>query len=148
VIDDREENVDKMIMGDDGTGAGIRIPAMLIGKSSGKILKDFAVTSDTEATLMAEFSMANPHNYSEVEMWYSSNNVEALDFIKEFDKYRHELGSYMYFKPKVVTYTCPGCDKETLENECFGAGKYCAYNHNKGKDNYALGKDIILEDLR
>ena len=47
MIDDREEDVGKMIMGDDGTGAGIRIPAMLIGKSSGKILKDFAVTSDT-----------------------------------------------------------------------------------------------------
>lgn len=28
-------------MSDDGTGTGIRIPAMLIGKKDGKILKDF-----------------------------------------------------------------------------------------------------------
>jgi hypothetical protein len=47
-------------MGDDGTGTGIRIPAMLIGKESGKILKDFAVTSDSKSTLSAEFTLANP----------------------------------------------------------------------------------------
>lgn len=89
VIDDRDEDITNIIMGDDGTGTGIRIPAMLIGKSSGKILKDFAVTSDSQATLSAEFTLANPNNYSEVELWYSSNNVLALDFIKEFDKYNH-----------------------------------------------------------
>ena len=87
VIDDRDENITNVIMGDDGTGTGIRIPSMLIGKDSGKILKDFAVTSDSQATLSAEFTLANPNNFSDVELWYSSNNVLALDFIKEFDKY-------------------------------------------------------------
>ena len=47
VIDDRDEDISNVIMGDDGTGTGIRIPAMLIGKTSGKILKDFTVTSDS-----------------------------------------------------------------------------------------------------
>lgn len=89
VVDDRDEDITNVIMGDDGTGMGIRIPSMLIGKDTGKILKDFAVTSDSKATLSAEFSLENPHNYSDVELWYSSNNVLALDFIKEFDKYRH-----------------------------------------------------------
>ena len=87
VIDDRQEDIKNVIMGDDGTGTGIRIPSMLIGKDSGKVLKDFAVTSDSKATLSAEFVLANPNNYAEVELWYSSNNVLALDFIKEFDKY-------------------------------------------------------------
>ena len=45
VIDDRTENIINVIMGDDGTGTGIRIPAMLIGKDSGNILKDFAIVS-------------------------------------------------------------------------------------------------------
>lgn len=89
VIDDREENISNVIMGDDGTGMGIRIPSMLIGKDSGKILKDFAVMSDSKATLSAEFSIKNEHDYSMMEFWYSSNNVLALDFLKEFDDYRH-----------------------------------------------------------
>ena len=35
IIDDREEKVKRIIMSDDGTGAGIRIPSLLIGKESG-----------------------------------------------------------------------------------------------------------------
>ena len=42
VIDNKVENVTNVIMGDDGTGVGIRIPSMLIGKTDGEILKDFA----------------------------------------------------------------------------------------------------------
>ena len=45
VFDDRVENITNVIMGDDGTGTGIRIPSMLIGKDSGKILKEFAIVS-------------------------------------------------------------------------------------------------------
>lgn len=41
IIDDSEEDVDNIIMSDDGTGGGIRIPAMLIGKTDGKKLIDF-----------------------------------------------------------------------------------------------------------
>lgn len=147
VIDDREENITNVIMGDDGTGTGIRIPAMLIGKESGKILKDFAVKSDSAATLSAEFILANPHNYSEVELWYSSNNVLALDFIKEFDRYQHPLNGYINFTPRFVTWGCPACATDFKKDECFGNGKYCAPNHSKDSQ-YVLGKNIILEDLR
>ena len=43
VIIDDNNNVDisKVIMSDDGTGTGIRIPSMLISQKDGKILKDF-----------------------------------------------------------------------------------------------------------
>ena len=35
VIDNRNEFVDEILMSDDGTGGGIRIPSMLIGKKDG-----------------------------------------------------------------------------------------------------------------
>ena len=35
VIDNRNELVDEILMSDDGTGGGIRIPSMLIGKKDG-----------------------------------------------------------------------------------------------------------------
>lgn len=41
IIDNTEEDVRDIIMSDDRTGAGIRIPSMLISKKDGKILKDF-----------------------------------------------------------------------------------------------------------
>lgn len=54
VIDNKVENVTNVIMGDDGTGIGIRIPSMLIGKTDGQILKDFSAQG---ATLSAEFNV-------------------------------------------------------------------------------------------
>ena len=35
VFDDRPERVDEVLMSDDGTGGGIRIPSMLINKKEG-----------------------------------------------------------------------------------------------------------------
>lgn len=35
IYDNRDENVDHVIMSDDGTGGGLRIPSMLITKTEG-----------------------------------------------------------------------------------------------------------------
>jgi hypothetical protein len=45
IIDDSGKNdIKNIIMSDDGTGTGIRIPAMLISKEDGEILKNFLTT--------------------------------------------------------------------------------------------------------
>ena len=38
IIDDKEEDIEMVNMADDGAGAGIRIPSMLISKSDGQKL--------------------------------------------------------------------------------------------------------------
>lgn len=88
VMDNRFENITNVVMGDDGTGTGIRIPSMIIGKDDGAILKQQVLSGGT-GTLSAEFNMPDIDEKVHVELWFSSNNVLALDFIKEFDKYRH-----------------------------------------------------------
>jgi hypothetical protein len=130
VIDDRVENITDVIMGDDGTGTGIRIPSMLIGRDSGKKLKSFAIESKHLATLSAEFVMQAPDNTVEMELWYSSDNVLALDFLKDFDKHMYRLQSYLNFVPRFVTWACPMCTDDFKKSECFGDGKYCAPNTN------------------
>ena len=35
IVDNRAEMIDEILMSDDGTGGGIRIPSMLIGKNDG-----------------------------------------------------------------------------------------------------------------
>ena len=54
VVDDKYENVTNVIMGDNGTGFGIRIPSMLIGKSEGQKLIDFT-REGKQATVNVEF---------------------------------------------------------------------------------------------
>ena len=41
IYDDKEEDIENVIMSDDGTGGGIRIPSMLITRTDGKKLIDF-----------------------------------------------------------------------------------------------------------
>ena len=74
VVDNNLENVKNVIMGDDGTGTGIRIPSMLIGKEEGQILIDQALKNESPVTLSAEFVMEHPDDTVEMEFWYSSAN--------------------------------------------------------------------------
>lgn len=41
LIDNSDEEIENIVMSDDGTGGGIRIPSMLIGKAEGKKLIDW-----------------------------------------------------------------------------------------------------------
>jgi hypothetical protein len=38
IYDNSDENIDNIIMSDDGTGGGLRIPSMMISKSDGEKL--------------------------------------------------------------------------------------------------------------
>ena len=88
IIDNTALNIKDIIMSDDGTGAGIRIPSMIISKRDGDILKEFLRTASpsaaAQASLAAEFIMRNPDNTVEWSLWYTSSNDRALDFIKYF----------------------------------------------------------------
>jgi len=41
LINDSDEDIDNIILSDDGTGGGIRIPSLIISKTEGKRLIDF-----------------------------------------------------------------------------------------------------------
>jgi hypothetical protein len=147
VVDNKAENVTNVIMGDDGTGVGIRIPSMLIGVSDGKILKDFAAKK-IGATLSAEFKVKGIDTQADIEFWYSSNNVLALDFLKEFDIYAHKLKGFINFTPRFVTWACPMCEKQFKKEECLSDGLYCAPNHARTEFMNVQGHSILEEDLR
>jgi hypothetical protein len=134
IIDDTNMNIRDIIMSDDGTGAGIRIPSMLISKQDGKILKNFLKTASAElvsqAALSAEFIMINPDNTVEWSLWYTSSNDRALDFVKYFyeDMQKFTVQD-VEFTPKFVTWACPNCESDFKKKECVSDGKYCAMNH-------------------
>ena len=88
IIDNHYEDIQNVILPDDGTGMGIRIPSMIIGQSDGQIIMDY-VKESKDATLSAEFVVDNPENTVDIELWFSSYNNQALDFIKAFDPYVH-----------------------------------------------------------
>lgn len=48
IVDDKAETIENLIMGDDGTGNGIRIPSMLIGKKDGDKLLNWMSSMTAE----------------------------------------------------------------------------------------------------
>jgi len=59
IIDNKNEDITDLILSDDGTGQGIRIPALLVNKHEGEQLKEFLKDADPEqkklVSLTAEF---------------------------------------------------------------------------------------------
>lgn len=48
IVDSKKEDVSKIVMSDDGSGAGLRIPSMLISYEDGQKLIDFFKTATKE----------------------------------------------------------------------------------------------------
>jgi hypothetical protein len=48
IADNTNEDISNIVMSDDGTGSGIRIPSVLISKADGQILTDFMRTASQE----------------------------------------------------------------------------------------------------
>lgn len=88
IVDNARENITRIVMSDDGSGAGLRIPAVLISKDDGDKLIDFISTASADeiASLLvvAEFNIKRPDDRVEYDVWFSSANDVALDFFQDF----------------------------------------------------------------
>lgn len=115
-------------MSDDGSGAGLTTPAMLIGKHDGEILFDFMKKQDSSngVILNAQFVLKHQQDYAKVGIWYTSSNDKALDFLKNIGEYLKPIVKQMDFEPKFVTWSCENCKDTFKKKNCVSNGKYCA----------------------
>lgn len=143
------DNIEEIVMSDDGTGSGIRIPSMLISQSDGLKLIDFLETQDAfsidNIAIQAEFIMDAPDNKVEYNLWFSSSNDRMLDFISDFKNKAFSLAGDAQMTPRYVFWSCVGCDSSFLNDNCYADGRYCAYEYSNSK---ITGTDIIDEDIR
>lgn len=150
IIDSKNEDITDLILSDDGTGQGIRIPAMLINKHEGELLKNFLKEGGAEAakvSLTAEFQVeVREDNQVNVELWYTSSDDKSLDFIRNFREFVTPILPLIKFNPRAVTWACPHCEQDYKTKNCVSDGKYCAMQHDNNL--HIDGKEIILENLR
>ena len=59
IVDNKNEDITDLVLSDDGTGQGIRIPAILVNKHEGEQLKQFLIDASSDVkkrvSLTAEF---------------------------------------------------------------------------------------------
>ena len=113
VIDNRTELVDEVLMSDDGTGGGIRIPSMLIGRKDGDGLVSWYERASEEEreqiVIMCEFIM--PENaVVKYDFWFTSSSDRALNFLEDFASMNKKLGDLVQFTPRYVFWECLNCD--------------------------------------
>lgn len=149
IIDSKNEDVSKVMLSDDGTGAGIRIPAVLINKLQGDILKEHlakASEEDVKTTFIkVDFeSSRGKNNIVNTEFWYTSSDDRSLDLIADLAEYIVPIDG-VTFQPKFVTWSCTNCDDKYKSQNCYSDGKYCAMQHSE--QDSMNGVEILHENL-
>lgn len=97
IIDDVEnDDISKVTMSDDGTGAGIRIPAVLISKKDGNKIVDWIIHASPGGQKQASIKASFLTDFYEdgqvmVEYWYTSGDDRSMDFIRDISHYVERL---------------------------------------------------------
>jgi hypothetical protein len=86
----------------------------------------------------------------EYEIFYTSSNDRALDFIDDFASTDKNLGEKVLMTPHFVLWSCPNCEAAFTDKHCLGGGRYCGMDIIEGKEKGESmnGRDILLEDIR
>jgi hypothetical protein len=150
VLDNVEwEDVDYVIMSDDGNGEGLNIPSMMISKQDSDLMMNFLRSATIEeassVTLGITFQLDAPDNTVEYNLWYTSSDDRSLDFLYNLAEYDLKLGKHSHFTPKFVYWECYWCEEQLVKDNCYGNGKYCAIDTTNDR---IKGTEIIEEDLR
>eukprot|EP00826_Nyctotherus_ovalis_P051438 TRINITY_DN6426_c0_g1_i7.p1 TRINITY_DN6426_c0_g1~~TRINITY_DN6426_c0_g1_i7.p1 ORF type:complete len:329 (+),score=53.20 TRINITY_DN6426_c0_g1_i7:539-1525(+) len=152
-----DQNPEDIIMIDDGTGAGIAIPTVIITKDFGNALKQ-AVADCEESNkspmnrkqfvvLLVDFEMDNPDDRVEYDLWYTSGDVTALKFIVGMKAYNEKLGKDALLTPHIIVRNCPYCVDTDSDCRRYGNTMYCAGFYSElpitGRDSLSLGVDEL-----
>lgn len=120
-------------MSDDGTGAGLTIPGVMIGSKDGAILKNY-FANKIELQDKVEFNINFPfplkRDYVNVNLWFSLADRKTMNLMLGLGTLLKGLMENIVFKPELVTFNCEVCDQEFKSLNCLSNGRYCLVNLN------------------
>jgi len=146
------EQVQKIVMADDGWGSKVRIPSVLISKFEGQKLIDAA----RMGSVVVELAWDIPRGQVVIaDFWMSSGSREASEFLERFRDSAETLKYHLQFVPHYHIFSLPtGANynhlcMERIDscNECHPSpDKYCAPDPDG--PGPVTGGDVANEDLR
>ena len=147
VIDNKEELVETVIMGDRSQGNEIAIPSFLIAKRDGELLKSYVEKG--EVVLKLHFEVRRSE-YVVMELWYSANEWKTRKFVEEFEQFgRKFTKNLLELHPRIALWNCYECQEAnfTLDKaDCVSGGRYCAPDPDGSGP--LSGRHVLMEDLR
>jgi len=147
------ENQEPM-MADDGSGADITIPVLMITKMDGESFKDQLIKSGNIMLVQMSWALPNPDDRVEWSLWTSPIDENTVTFTQDFLPISEKLGSRAYFEPHYMLSSGSSLNCEANENlcnsMCTNKGRYCFSDSNPDPtSSYGLlGSDVVKETLR
>lgn len=141
------------IMADDGSGADISIPSMLMFKTDADKIKDELEMNRPVQVEMA-WSLPTPDDRVEYDLWTTPADKVSKDFLNNFKKIAVALGDKAYFTPHMYIYDgvrshCQGNPSDSFcYNLCTNNGRYCATDPDNDLERGTSGADVVRESLR
>jgi len=153
IIDNTEENINRIIMADDGRGRELTIPGVLISKKDGLILTDYIMENKeniNKIRLEVDFVMEHANNTVKYDLYTTSDNEVVYKLIKDFYYYQIQLFDQANLNVHYITYQNPlyvpfAHDSNPSFEDCLGRGKYC---NNPGKFGTEDGREIVYESIK
>lgn len=151
------QNPDDIIMIDDGTGTTVAIPTVIVTKSFGEVLRKAVLRTEENnkspqqtkqyVVLLVTFEMENPDDRVEYDIWYTSGDLKAMEYIISMKSYNEKLGKYALMTPHMIVRGCSFCNPNEPDCRQYNGQTYCAgFNSNpnlSGRDSLTLGIDEL-----
>lgn len=149
------QDIESVIMGDDGNGKSITIPGVLISKEDGEILKTYYRNNKDNLNsrpiiLEIDFEMETSDNIVSLDVYFESNDFNMLRLLRDiyYHDYFYYLKDSIKFTPRFVTYVHPQYNftefNDVQSKDCIAGGRYCATS----RDPKITGKDVIKQNLK
>jgi len=141
------------VMADDGSGADVSIPSMLMFKHDADKLKE-EVMGNRPVRIEMQWSLPQPDDRVEYDLFSSPTDPVTHHFLEEFKWIAKALGDRAYFTPHMYVFdgVRSQCHGMNGENQCFNLcsnnGRYCAMDPDKNLDKGVSGFDVVKESLR
>lgn len=138
-------DIQDIIVADDGYGANVDIPSVLISREEGQKLID-PLLADPGTQVVVELNWDIPsENVVQVDLWMSSASVSSQKFLKDFMVKREALNEYLRFMPHYHVFSMDGT--KDYKELCFDvSGKYCA--EDPDGSGSVTGYTVLMEDVR
>ena len=149
LINNNEQNIENVILEEDGAQSDIKIPVGLISLTNGRIMQNY-ILSNPQNRIIVEinFQEKKPKKKIELKFFFSSSELRAYEMINNITSYIDKYDEQVEFIPIYVTHQIPSYDEKTAKRElnCVTRGKYCYFP--KETTITQDGQRILLESLR
>ena len=149
LINNNDQDIESVILEEDGAQSDIKIPVVLISLTNGRIMQNY-ILSNPQNRVMVEinFQEKKPKKKIELKFFFSSSELRAYEMINNITSYIDKYNDQVEFIPIYVTHQIPSYDEKTAKRElnCVTKGKYCYFP--KETTITQDGERILLESLR